>query len=103
MAEAAPPFRTSMDSMSFWLMLSRLPPGIPLITYRGPSPASREETPLSWILGVELGSAAAVFVMDRPATLPWSDMSGLLEPTRKRSLAETCVTALEISLLLKEP
>src|SRR6187399_940783 len=103
MAEAAPPFRTSTDSISLTLILSRLPPGMPLMTYRGPRPASREETPRSWILGVELGSAAAVLVMDRPATLPWSDMSGLLEPCVSRSLEETCVTALEISLLLREP
>src|ERR1044072_5267170 len=84
-------------------MLSILPPGMPFITYNGPSPALREDAPLSWILGDEFGSAVEVLVTDKPATLPCSDIRAPLPPTVSRSLEFRCVIELDTSFLLSVP
>src|SRR4051812_4728223 len=103
MADAAPPFSTSILSISFWLMLSMLPPGMPFITYSGPKPALRDETPRNCTLGDEFGSAPEVLVMLSPATLPCNDINGLFEATGSKSFDDTWVMALDTSRLSSVP
>jgi len=62
-----------------------------------------EEAPRIWILGEELGSAAAAFETLTPDTFPSIIDSGLVNAPCKKSLLETAVTAEVNSFLSTEP